>query len=355
VITELETPPYAVDPQVLTRFDRRRGVYERRLTDTQAEFYGKSRDESAIEVISRNLSGYSRVDFARSGAARTVSAHFHGAYSWEKLGGIDPVMQQMGPYEVEDSSSMSEQIKEAAIVYGADLVRICQLDHRWMYSHDRTGNPVEIPSEFRYAIVMAVGMDPVAIRTSPAFSAATAVGIGYSRMAFTIACLAEFIRNLGYQAIPMGNDTALSIPLAIDAGLGELGRNGLLVTPQFGPCVRLCKVFTDLPIEADKPIEFGVADFCRRCGKCADACEVGAISREPESSFEVACASNNPGILRWAVNQDRCYAFFMDNGGDCSTCIAACPFTPDPPPSQVTAIWRTGLSPLQLTHEGAQA
>ena len=70
--------------------------------------------------------------------------------------------------------------------------------------------------------------------------------------------LAEFIRILGYKAIPMGNDTSLSIPLAIDAGLGELGRHGLLITPEYGPCVRLCKVFTDLPLEPDKPIQFGV-------------------------------------------------------------------------------------------------
>ena len=63
----------------------------------------------------------------------------------------------------------------------------------------------------------------------------------------------------------MGNDTALSIPLAIDAGLGELGRNGLLITPEYGACVRLCKVFTDLPLEADRPVEFGLAEICQRC------------------------------------------------------------------------------------------
>ena len=59
-----------------------------------------------------------------------------------------------------------------------------------------------------------------------------------SRMAFGTACLAEFIRNLGYSAIPIGNDTALSIPLAIDVGLGEPRGNGLLVTPEHGSCIR---------------------------------------------------------------------------------------------------------------------
>jgi len=66
-------------------------------------------------------------------------------------------------------------------------------------------------------------------------------------MAFVATSLAEFIRLLGHDAIPAGNDMALSIPLAVDAGLGELGRNGLLITKEFGPRLRLCKVFTNLP------------------------------------------------------------------------------------------------------------
>ncbi|MBN1137806.1 MAG: 4Fe-4S dicluster domain-containing protein [Anaerolineae bacterium] len=125
----------------------------------------------------------------------------------------------------------------------------------------------------------------------------------------------------------MGNDTALSIPLAIDAGLGELGRNGLLVTQAYGPCVRLCKVFTDLPLEVDRAAPFGLAEACRSCWRCAEACEVGAIEIAREPSYETVCRSNNEGILRWAVNHDRCYGFWVENGESCSTCIAACPFS----------------------------
>jgi epoxyqueuosine reductase QueG len=125
----------------------------------------------------------------------------------------------------------------------------------------------------------------------------------------------------------MGNDTALSIPLAIDAGLGELGRNGLLITPQYGPCVRLCKVFTDLPLMPDQPISFGVTETCMKCFKCAEACEVEAISSDPEPSYRTVSPSNNQGIVRWAVDHDKCYAFWIENSASCATCIAACPFT----------------------------
>ncbi len=125
----------------------------------------------------------------------------------------------------------------------------------------------------------------------------------------------------------MGNDTALSIPLAIDAGLGQLGRNGLLITPEYGACVRLCKVFTDMPLVPDRPLDFGLTEFCRTCDKCSQACEAGAISTDPEPSFDVACPSNNSGIKRWAVNADRCYEFWAENTAACSNCIAACPFS----------------------------
>jgi epoxyqueuosine reductase len=330
VIQQLDSPPYTVDRDILRRFDQRQTVFARSRSDAQAGFYGKSVHENAAEAIASNRPGYSRMDFARSRAAWTVCDHFHGAYSWERLDSADPVAERLGQMAVTDVAAISQEIRKTASMYGADLVGICELDRGWVYSRSAGANPVEIPPEFEHAIVMAVRMDAAAIRTSPAFSAAAAVGVGYSRMAFSIACLAEFIRSLGYRAIPMGNDTALSIPLAIDAGLGELGRNGLLITPQYGPCVRLCKVFTDLPLEAGKPIEFGVTDFCRRCGKCAEACEAGAISSDPEPSFATTCPSNNPGILRWAVNKDKCYSFWVDNGGDCSTCIAVCPFTSRP-------------------------
>jgi epoxyqueuosine reductase len=161
------------------------------------------------------------------------------------------------------------------------------------------------PKKSENAIVMAVEMDADGIATSPAALATAATGVGYSKMAFILAGVGEFIRNLGYEAIQCGNDTALSIPLGIDAGLGELGRNGLLITPQYGPRVRLCKTLKDLPLEPEKPVEFGVKEFCKKCKLCAEHCEARAISMNDESSFEVTCRSNNPGALKWYVDVER--------------------------------------------------
>ena len=320
-------PPYTIDPQVYKRFDQRNTVFGRRTWDREAGFYGRDMHGRVPEIVAQGEPGYTRVEYARLRAAWTVSTHFGGAYSWQKLGQADPILERLGQHPVTDRAEMSAKIVETAHMYGANLVGISALDRRWVYSHNMGGHEIDIPPAFQYAIVMAIAMDAPSIETSPAYLAGSATGVGYSRMAFVSACLAEFIRNLGYQAISMGNDTALSIPLAVDAGLGELGRNGLLITPEYGPCVRLCKIFTDLPLVPDQPNPLGVTETCKGCLKCAETCEVEAISSDPEPSYRTVSPSNNQGIKRWAVDHDKCYAFWIENGASCATCIAACPFT----------------------------
>ncbi len=327
MVGELEVTPYTIDPATHGRFDERRTVFMRRHWDRGASFFETEYRSGAAARIAAAEPGYSRIDFARLLASWTVHDRFAGAFSWQRLGRADTAMMRLGRQPVDDPAEMSAEIKRTARMFGADLVGICRVDERWVYSHDRSGDPVVIPAAYRNAIVIGIAMDRDAVMTSPAYESAAATGVGYSRMAFAIASVAEFLRNLRYGAIPMGNDTALSIPLAVNAGLGRLGRNGLLITPEYGPCVRLCKVFTDLPLAPDGPIDFGLTEICVDCRRCADACEGGAISTAREPSFEVACPSNNPGILRWAVDADRCYDFWIRNTAACSNCIAACPFT----------------------------
>jgi len=330
MIKKLDSPPYTIDKTVHGRFDQRQTVFGRLLFDTKADFYARGIYDEIEGIFSHDKPGYSRIDFAQVMGGWTVYDYFHSAFSWDKLGEANNVMDkpELPQYPVDDASGMSAIIKKTAHRYGAVTAGIARFDERWVYSHDRKGKPIDIPDECRYAIVMLIRMDPVAISASPTFTACVETALGYSRMAFCMSCLAEFIRSLGYRAVPMGNDTSLSIPLAVDAGLGEMGRNGLLITPENGSCVRICKVFTDLPLEIDSPIEFGVRRFCRSCSRCVEACEVEAIDDSKEPSFEVACQSNNEGILRWAVDHEKCYKFWLKNGGECSSCIAACPFFP---------------------------
>jgi ferredoxin len=250
--------------------------------------------------------------------------HVHGAgglYSWD-----DPVSEV--DYPVREPARMTEQVKQAARFYGANLVGITRVDQRWIYSPYYelvTGESGENQIDHAFAVVMGIEMNWDEINSSPGKGASAATALAYSRMAEVAASLAKYIRSLGYRAIPCGNDTAQSIPLAVDAGLGELGRNGLLLSPEYGPRQRICKVFTDLPLVADQPVDFGLQDFCESCHACAAACPVDAVRFE-ERTTERTSISNRPGIRRWPVNVSRCYLFWKENGSDCSNCIAACPW-----------------------------
>src|SRR4030042_760644 len=225
--------------------------------------YGRSEEEAGLRSIAEGKPGYTRLDYALSEAAWTVHDAWADAFNWERL------RRPGGPSLMGD---------------------------RWY----RDRYPVEAAGEETAGGSGAGEMTERAIATSPELPAAAATGIGYSRLAFTASTLAAFIRNLGYTAVPAGNATGLSVPLAVDAGLGELGRNGLLITPRYGPRVRLCKVYTDLPLEPDRPVDFGVRAFCRTCKRCAEACEAEAISSADEPSYGPACRSSSVGALQWS-------------------------------------------------------
>jgi ferredoxin len=80
------------------------------------------------------------------------------------------------------------------------------------------------------------------------------------------------------------NLTANRFP-AIAAGLGDLGENGLVLTPEFGSKVRFTAVITDAELVYDR-IYTGDR-LCARCGKCAKACPVNAISEHRAHSVRI--------------------------------------------------------------------
>jgi len=327
MIVSHENPVYVIDEEKYCRFDQRNTVFGRIYSDSESLFYNKDMYDNVESIVEKNQKGYGRLDFARAFGSWAVYNHFHEAFAWNWKDGMNATtgIPKLGKYKVDDPIKMSEYIKETAVLFGAIKAGIAPLNHKWIYSYDYDGKVINIPEKYRYSIVFLIPMDMQAIKNSPDYTAGLATGRGYSMMAFVGSCLAETIRNLGYDAISMGNDTALSIPLAIDAGLGELGRNGLLITPEYGSCVRIGKIFTNLPLAEDKPIQFGMQKMCMSCMKCAETCEVEAISKEREMTFETVTVSNNKHIKRWPVNHDKCYSFWVENGGECSTCIASCP------------------------------
>ena len=235
---------------------------------------------------------------------------------------------------------------------GADLLGFCLLDRRWVFSRwfdentlldypikftDEPGyegysKPTQledgtqvIPKEMQYVVVLIHEMGEEELAAAPTLSSMAETLLTYSKISLSTVSLAEFIRGLGYNAIPSANCTALNIPLAIDAGLGQLSRNAKLINPLFGPRCRISKVITDLPLAVDKPIDFGVTEFCNKCQKCARHCPTRAINFGERSS-EPINECNNGGYLQWQVDHKKCYQYWVEVGTNCSICLRVCPF-----------------------------
>ena len=310
------------------------GSFEAEQAEGAARFSGWMREKR---------SGYGLPEHQLSDAAWTLMKSTQpgeGLLSWTRISVRTPA--ELGVHRhTAPPAEMAQTVKAAARFFGAGLVGIAPMDQA--YVNLRQGNKdivfedVEapavtetkfvIPTKMKWVVAIAIPMDIDYLAHAPRALGDAATGLGYSQSAFTVASLAEFIRGLGYQAIPSVNDTAQSVPFAMDAGLGELSRLNKLVTLEFGAAIRLCKVFTDLPMECDQPVDFGLAAFCRSCKKCAEACPPRALSFDDEPSYEVRGPWNNPGHKAWFEDSYRCLQYWQKVGNGCGICIASCPYT----------------------------
>ncbi len=306
------------------------------------------------ELRWRPVDGFTRRDYA----LRNASWHVTDLFA-ELRGGADRREGFLDPYSVlrdgpgppdesdepEDvlAARLAADLKTAAHALGADLIGITANDERWVYTHaysreNETEKPQELPGELGNVVVIAQAMDRNLVRTVPSALSGTATGVGYSSDTVVLLSIAQYILNMGYAAVPTMNDTALAIPLAIKAGLGEYGRHGLLITREFGPRVRLGKIFTDMPLAHDRPLRFGVRETCEVCRACSDACPPKAIAMDAPTD-RIYNISNIRGVRKWTTDAEKCFRFWSNQNTDCSICVRVCPYNRDYS-RRLSRLWR---------------
>ena len=293
----------------------------------------------------KNKEGYTQKDFALRNAGWVVANLMmeRSAQLGRHDGFLDDIREYRKPtakkVEITSPTDMAAEIKQAGKVFGADMVGITATDWRWHYTHrfdatDRAEKEYEMPKELVNCIVIGTSMHYEVVKTYPSALAGLAPAFGYSKDAVILQSLAQFIRNMGYQAVATLNDTAQAIPYAVQAGLAEYGRNGLAITKDFGPRVRFGKIFTDMPLSHDTPVKFGVKEFCEICTKCADACPAKAIAYGAPSD-NVHNQSNIKGVRKWTVDGEKCFNVWANQGTECGICIRVCPY------NKSNATWRS--------------
>jgi reductive dehalogenase len=354
-------PGYSVNEEYVRFNQKNNMIYQGEWNRQRAHLGDDEWYRSRADKVRNKTPGFARLDWAYYSAmvANLAASDYvinranAGGTSWSPINrsGLYKNIEDLPQWGCEPAKA-GAILKSLARTLGADDVGVCLLDRRWVYSHyydraaresfpirfndengyekyDKPGlvedKSLVIPAKMKYVLVVIHEMEREGIATAPTLTHMATTWHSYSKIGFTTQAVAEFVRALGYHAIPSANDTALNIPLAIDAGLGELGRNAKLIHPLFGPRCRISKIITDLPLLPDTPISFGVTAFCDSCKKCAKKCPVDAIPLG-ERSYEPAGEFNSRGVLCWQMNHARCREFWVRAGTNCGLCIQSCPY-----------------------------
>ncbi len=173
-----------------------------------------------------------------------------------------------------------------------------------------------------YAIAFTVEMNFQRIRSAPRGPIIMESSAQYLKSGTIAVQIAAFIRTLGYDArAHIDGKYQLRCPeVAKDAGLGELGRMSILMTPKLGPRVRIGVVTTDLPLQIiTSQHDPTLLKFCQICKKCAESCPSQAISYKDPKDIG--------GTTQWVIDQEACFTYWCKAGTDCGRCIAVCPYS----------------------------
>ena len=333
----------------MSRFDERDNVFSRERLEPGSA-YERAYHEAHPELIKidRRIAAFiEAVNQPGESASQVDTALYSATFGPVKgLALPDVVDGEVAPTQVEpDPARMARRIKAIARHLGAADVRVGPLNPAWVYSHRGTppffpghapnpphfdglpagyrdvqwGDPVAVPH--RYAISMAFAQDRGLVGTGGTPFSDFEVGRVYGLSALVATQLAAYIRAMGWpaRAHHLRNYGVLVVPVAIDAGIGELGRCGYLIHPRLGANLRLACVTTDLPLALDPPVDLGIQDYCAKCLKCATNCPSGAI---PSGDPVVV-----RGVRKWPIDPVKCLLYWAHLGSACTICQVVCPWS----------------------------
>jgi reductive dehalogenase len=241
---------------------------------------------------------------------------------------------------VTDPAAMTRHIKAVARHMGADVVAIAKAHPTFLYAGGRPANdapsrdayqnrsedsgppksPEELVRQYPYVIVATTAWDYDKLQAHRHFIGDAAYHVSQMKAALILKSLEGYVRELGYTAM-RGVVTPQAAALA--GGVGELGRNGLIIHRDWGPRIHMPDpILTDLPLVPDAPVDNGVEDFCKICRKCAINCPTNSVPFGDKVTFN--------GVEKYKINWLTCYKlrpYVHDQWGSCLTCATVCPFT----------------------------
>ncbi|MGR3761060.1 reductive dehalogenase [Roseobacteraceae bacterium NS-SX3] len=222
-----------------------------------------------------------------------------------------------------DAARNAASIKAASYWLGIDAVGISRCPEWAWYSHDATGAPIGPEHDNAISMIVDQGFDTTEGTSGDDWIAVAQSMRAYLRFSLLGGVIARQIRNLGYKAKAhtVMDGEVLQPPLLLLSGLGEVSRIGeVILNPFLGPRLKSGVVTTDMPLDHDKPIDFGLQKFCEACNKCARECPSGAITAGPKLMFN--------GYEIWKSDSQKCttYRITTPGGAMCGRCMKTCPW-----------------------------
>jgi hypothetical protein len=222
------------------------------------------------------------------------------------------------------TGSLYRTLRRMALELGAVAAGATRVDSAFVYSHRGRHDHhygEEIATDLPWALVFLVEMDHRRMGTAPRAAVIAESARQYHRGASVSMTMVAALREAGIEA-RSHHDAHYDLilpPVAVAAGLGELGRNNILVADRYGSRVRIGAITTSEPLEQEHAVSLGVRYFCELCRKCAENCPSRALSDGPPIDVR--------GVVKWPTNVERCYRYWRTVGTDCGICMACCPFS----------------------------
>lgn len=214
-------------------------------------------------------------------------------------------------------SELTEELKTFGLESGLDLIGVCEVDSLPILDMlDHQKNIELVLPNAKSILVGASRMLPADVESSSRnirFSHYSTMSL-YQELGRISYRLCKLLDDKGYRGLPV--PTFLPIDMhnnygivsdvslrhaAVEAGLGTLGTNRLLLTEEYGPRVRLMAIVTDAPLEADSKSNTA---YCDGCELCVKHCPAEAISSDGNVDIRkcsrVVLRYALPGMVRFA-------------------------------------------------------
>jgi reductive dehalogenase len=258
-------------------------------------------------------------NYVRKSATSFAARRPLGAFVLLQDGPVAPGI----PAQALDEKRNADNIKAALYFLGADAVGISRCPEWAYYSHDAVGEPLPAYHPNAISVIIDQGHETMEGASGDDWIACSQSMRAYLRFSLLGGIIGDQIRNLGYSARvhTVMDGEVLQPPLLLLAGLGEVSRIGeVILNPYLGPRLKSGVITTNMPLQHDKPIDFGLQRFCEQCNKCARECPSGAITAGPKRMFN--------GYEIWKSDSQKCttYRITQAAGAMCGRCMKTCPW-----------------------------